>query len=421
MTNKQALLDAWLAGLAPQTFPDEVEDEIWDPSFDGESRVVLSKLGPYYKLFAYPAKFFPRFYHQVYSLPVAEWPLKVSTTLYGGLCTIEAQLTIHFQATFGYAERNLDTLSNINAHIKTGYEGLIKTTVDAELRNLRNGNWIETGLTATEKQIERTINEALAVKYIKCRAICSLTPSFADLEASQGLDGRFTQEAVYLSILEKNFEFREKQAREKTRQEQMLEKERLEHLNQLNALQQQKLALESENQRLLLAAQEKQNADQFAIEAKLHEEKINHEKHLQSIEQAAALKYEIEQQARQQELELQLHAKKLEHEAILKERELQAEYKAQEILQQEQQKYEEQLEAERIEHQTRLKEMQLQAEIKELELRVEVTKNKDAYLHRQIEWLVLDKQRAELSRAIKEAEHDIDAVNRLSLQQPQSQ
>jgi len=50
-----------------------------------------------------------------------------------------------------------------------------------------------------------------------------------------------------------------------------------------------------------------------------------------------------------------------------------------------------------------------------------VTKNKDAYLHRQIEWLVLDKQRAELSRAIKEAEHDIDAVNRLSLQQPQSQ
>jgi hypothetical protein len=419
MTNKQTLLDAWLAGLQPQTFPDPVESEIWDPGFDGESRIVLSKLGPYYKLFEYPAQFFPRFYHHVYPLPVAEWPIKVSTTLYGGLCTVEAQLTVHFQATFTYVERNLDALPDVNTHIKTGYEGLIKTAVDAELRNLRNGNWIETGLSAAEKQIEKTINEALAVKHIKCRAICSLIPSFADLEDSQELDGRFTQEAIYLSILEKNFEFREKRARERVRQEQLLEKERLEHLNQLNALQQQKLAIESENQRQLLSAQEKQNADQFAIEAKLHEEKVKHEKHLQSIEQAAALEYQLEQQTRQHDLEQQLHAKKLEHEAILKERELQAEYKAQEVLQQEQQKYEEQLEAERIEHQTRLKEMQLQAEIKELELRVEVTKNKDAYLHRQIEWLVLDKQRAELSRAIKEAESDIDAAHRLSQAQSQ--
>jgi hypothetical protein len=417
MTNKQALLDAWLAGLQPPALPDSVESEVWDPGFDGESRVVLSKIGPYYKLFAYPAKFFPRFYHRVYPLPVAEWPIKVSTVLYGGLCTIEAQLTIHFQATYSYVERNLDALPDVNAHIRAGYEGLIRTAVDAELRNLRSGTWIETGLSATEKHIETAINEALTVKYIKCRAVCSLTPSFADLEDNPGLDGRFTQETVYLSILEKNFEFREKQTRERIRQEQLLEKEHLEHLNQLNALQQQKLAIESENQRRLLAAQEKQNADQFAIQAKLHEEKIKHEKHLQSIEQAAALKYQLEQQTRQHELEQQLHAKKLEHEAILKERELQSEYKAQEILLQEQQKYEEQLEAERIEHQTRLKEMQLQAEIKELELRVEVTKNKDAYLHRQIEWLVLDKQRAELSRAIKEAESDIDAANRLSQSQ----
>jgi hypothetical protein len=417
MTNKQALLDAWLAGLQPPTLPDPVESSVWDPGFDGESRVVLSKIGPYYKVFPYPAKFFPRFYHRVYPLPVAEWPIKVSTVLYGGLCTIDAQLTVHFQATFNYVERNLDALPDVNAHIKAGYEGLIRTAVDAELRNLRSGAWIETGLSAAEKQIETAINEALTVKYIKCRAVCSLTPSFADLEDNPGLDGRFTQEAVYLSILEKNFEFREKQTRERIRQEQLLEKERLEHLHQLNALQQQKLAIESENQRRLLAAQEKQNADQFAIQAKLHEEKIKHEKHLQSIAEAAALKYQLEQQTRQHELEQQLHAKKLEHEAILKERELQSEYKAQEILLQEQQKYEEQLEAERIEHQTRLKEMQLQAEIKELELRVEVTKNKDAYLHRQIEWLVLDKQRAELSRAIKEAESDIDAANRLSQSQ----
>ena len=417
--NKQALLDAWLAGVSLEPQPAELDQEQWDPGFDGESRVVLTKIGPYHKLFEYPAKFFPRFYHHVYPLPVTEWPVIVRTPLYGGLCTIDAFVSVHFQATFIYAERNMDVLDDINAHIKNSYEGPIKTIVDAELRKLRDGSWIDSGLSATEKQIERTINEMLTVKYIKCRSVCSLQPTFADLDEEEDLDSRFTQEPVYLSILRKNFEFREKKARERIRQEQLLEKERLEHLNHLNEIQQQKLAIESENQRQILASKEKQNADQFELEARLHEEKIRHEKHLQSIEQEAELKYQAEQQVRQQELERQLHAKRLEHEAILKEREMQAEYKAQEAMLHEQQKYEEQLEAERIEHQTRLKEMQLQAEIKELELRVEVTKNKDAYLHRQIEWLVLDKQRAELSRAIKEAEQDIDAASRLSQPQPQ--
>ncbi len=400
MTNDQALLDSWLSGtFAPSAGADH---EVWDPGFDGESRVVLAKLGPYYKLFEYPPHFFPRFYHQVFPLPIAAWQVAVSTTLYGGLCTIDAQVNIHYQATFNYAARNLDALTQVNAHIKAGYEGLLKTTIDAELRKLRDGGWIDTGLSETEKRIEQTINETLTVKHIKCRAVCSLQATFAELDDTPAMDSRFTQEAVYLNILQKHFEFREKQSRERARQEQLLEMERMEHMLKLNELQQQHLL-----------TQKKQSADHFTIEAELHEDKIKHEKHLQSIEQVAELKYRLEQQTRQHEIERQLHAKKLEHEAVLKEKELQAELLAQEALQQEQQKFDEQLEAERIEHQTRLKEMQLQAEIKELELRVEVTKNKDAYLHRQIEWLVLDKQRAELSRAIKEAEHDIDAANRL--------
>jgi hypothetical protein len=61
------------------------------------------------------------------------------------------------------------------------------------------------------------------------------------------------------------------------------------------------------------------------------------------------------------------------------------------------------LEAKKIEHQNRLHQMQLDAEINELELRAEATRNKDEYLRREIEWLVLDKQRAELSRSIREA------------------
>ena len=51
----------------------------------------------------------------------------------------------------------------------------------------------------------------------------------------------------------------------------------------------------------------------------------------------------------------------------------------------------------------RLHQMQLDAEVKELELRAESTKSKDEYLRREIEFLVLDKQRAELTRLIREA------------------
>lgn len=406
MISSLSPVDKWLTQPYSQII--NSEPEFWDPGFDGESRVVHTKLGPYQKLFECPPKFVRRFYHQIYPLPIEDWHIDVATMLYGGLCTIDAKLTVHFQPTFRYVERNMDALPNVNAHIRTSYEGLIRTAVDAELRNLKDGNWIQSGLIDVERQIENVINETMVLKLIKCRTVCMLKPSFEELPDDSKLDGRFIQESVYLNIVKKNFEFREKQSRELLRQEELLETERLKQLNQVNEIKQQKLVLESENIKRLLKEQGKQNIEQYAIEAELHAEKVKHDKHLQEIEQAVELQFQKEQQLRRLELERQLHAQKLEHETQLKENELKTDYKAQEAILLEKQQIEEQWEAARIAHQTRLKEMQLQAEIRELELRVEVTKNKDQYLHRQIEWLVLDKQRAELSRAIKEAEHDVD-------------
>ena len=106
-----------------------------------------------------------------------------------------------------------------------------------------------------------------------------------------------------------------------------------------------------------------------------------------------------------------MHAKKLQHDTMLKERELQSAIKSQETFQMEWQKIQEHLEEEKLKHQNRLKEMQIEAEQKELELRREASQNKDAFLRREIEWLVLDKQRAELTRAIKEAEKNTDGAN----------
>ncbi|MGR9086300.1 MAG: hypothetical protein ACU841_04405 [Gammaproteobacteria bacterium] len=406
MNSNLSMLDAWLNGTALDF--SEQEQDFWDPGFDGESRIVYSRLGPYHKLFLCPPKFIRRFYHSVYPLPIEDWHLDVSTLLYGGLCTIEAHVTVHFQATLPYVERNTDALPDVNRHIKTGYEGLIRTATDAELRNLKEGDWIQTGLNDVERRIENIINETLILRQIKCRTICALKPCFEELPDDSRLDGRFMQESVYLNIMKKNFEFRERHNRERQRQEEQLELERLKQLDQVNELKKRQLILESENIKRLLKAQGRQNIEQYAIEAELHAEKVKHETHLREIEKAAELRFQKEQKLREMELERQLQEQRLAHEALMKVKEMEVDYKVQEAELLEKQKVEEQLEAARIAHQTRLREMQLLAEIKELELRVEVTKNKDQYLHRQIEWLVLDKQRAELTRAIKEAEQDVD-------------
>jgi hypothetical protein len=405
MSSNNSAFDAWLAGINPLAEPVQ---EYWDPGFDVERKVVLAKLGPYRKLFLCPPKFLPRFYHTVYPLLIEDWHLELTYELYGGFCKMDADLHVHFQPTLTYAERNLVALPDLSQQIKDGYEGLILDLVGAELRNLKDGNWLQTGLADVEKAIEVAINETLILKQIQCRAVCILKPTFEELSDEAKLDGRFIQESIYLNVLQKNFEFREKQTQELFRQEEELDLQRLKHINQENEMQQHVQAVKAENTKRLLEEQRKQLMEQHEIEKRLHAEKIKHEKQLQEIEQIADIEYKKDNLPKLQELELQMHAQKLQHDTLLKEKELHAAIKSQETFQMEWQKIQERLEEEKIKHQARLKEMQIEAELKEMELRTEKTQNKDAYLRREIEWLVLDKQRAELTRAIKEAEKSID-------------
>ena len=441
MNSSLSPLDAWLTGEIAAVDSDQTS---WDPGFDAERRVVVSKLGPYHKLFERTQNFIPRFFHRVYSLPIDDWHLTTKTRLYGGFCTMTTELQIHFQPTLKYVERNIDVLPEVNRQIKTSYESVIKDIVNAELSHLKDGLWVHTGLAEMERQIESVINETLILKHIQCRAICALTPAFEELTDDAKLDGRFTQESIYLNVMQKNFEFREKQSQELFRQEEELELQHLEHkqkqletINQEDEIQRQKQALEAEMIKRRLEEQEAQRIEQYAIETRLHAEKTNHETHLKEIELAAEIQYQKEKQIRQQQLELQKQAHQLEHDRLLKElqrdaetreyeqqriqwlqgkeheqllkqQELEAELKEQESHQLERQKIQERLEAEKIEHQSRIHQMQLDAEIKELELRAEATKNKDEYLRREIEWLVLDKQRAELTRSIRVASQGDD-------------
>jgi hypothetical protein len=434
MNNSQSMLDAWLAGLSLSA---NNEQRTWDPGFDGDRHVVLCKLGPYRKLFERPQHFIPRFFHHVYPLRVEEWQLNCETHLYGGFCLMTIDLQLHFQATFKYAQRNINALPELNLQIKTSYEGLIKDIVKTELRALQDGMWLETGLATMERQIESALNEALILKHIQCRSLCILKPVFTELSDSPELDDRFTQSSIYLKVIQKHFEFLETQRQERFREEEALELQQLAHkqkqldlINREAELHRQKQALEAEAIKKLLEEQEVQRIEQYAIEARLHREKTNHDLHLKEIEHTTEIQYKNDQQLRQQQLELHLQArqfehnrmleeqerqaqlhkheqqqtqwlKKIEHEQHLKQLELDTELKEQERYQLAQQQMQERLETEKIKHQSRLYEMQLNAELKTLELRAEATQNKDEYLRREIEWLVLEKQRAELTRAIK--------------------
>lgn len=442
MNNDNTDLERWLGGF---DFDRETDGpETWDPGFDAERRLVHARLGFYNKLFSRPEKFVKRFYHTVYPLAIADWSLTSDNKLYDGFCTIATRLDIRFQASIKYAADNWEFLPDINQHIKASYAGLVRDAIDRELLNLDDGAWIQSGLKETEQRIAQAVNELLMLRNIQCRTFCIMKPSFEEFSEDSALDGRFAQESVYLSVIKKNFEFREKQAQEKRRQEQELENQKLlqkqlqlQQLNKEDELQRLKAIQDAENQQLRLKDEEKLLIGQFAMEKRLHAEKIRHENALKEMawraeieeqEKRQALQREVEeqnqlnqlahgarlketaleaeikefekQQARWNEAKERMHVESLKQQQRLQQMDLEVELKAQERQQQERSRVEQKLQAEKLEYEARLKDMQLEAEIKEKQRRFDATEKSDEYLRREIELLILEKQRAELTRAI---------------------
>ncbi len=426
-------------------FPD-----VWEPGFDADRQLAATRLGPYRKLFQRPEGFVKRFFHQLYPLPIEAWHLTCQTSLYGGFCSIDTRLEIRFQPTCKYAMANSDVLPDISQHIKTAYDGLIRDAITRELLNLSDGRWIMEGLQGVEKSIANAVNEVLMLRNIQCRTVCVLQPSFLEQTETAGLDARFAHEAVYLRVAQKNFQFREHQQLEQLRQEQALQLQQLEHQreqleirNQQTQLERLQQSQQAENTQQMLLEKEQQQAEQLAVEKRLHQASIEHNRQLRDIAKEAENQELIDQQARQRELEKRLQEEKFAHESLLKEQELNHEIEQfkkqqsrwneakeslhQEKLKQEHQfkaqeqaaqirtrenqtaaelKMQERLLAEKIKHENRLKEMQLQAEVEEHERRFLATDKTDAYLRREIELLVLEQRRAELNRSIQKAQQN---------------
>ncbi|GAB6141328.1 hypothetical protein JCM14076_20570 [Methylosoma difficile] len=443
MSHATSSIDNWLAGFGST----ENSQDIWDPGFDGERRLVISSLGVYKRVFARPQNFTPLFFHRIYPLLIENWQLSFDTPLYGGFCTLTAELHIIFQATIAFAKRNIEAAPDFNAHIKAHFQGLVEDIVRAELLKINDCQWLENGLAATEKQIAAAINEILITRAIQCRTHCLLKPTFAELTETSGIDERFSHSAVYLQVMKKNFEFRQQKDAELFMQQEASEKRRVEHqqallevINWEAELERKKQILAAEASQRELEQQKSLNIEQFAIQYGLHRDQVDHENELKAYEQQKAAELLKGQQLIQQQTELDMQAKQLEHDLLLKKKqreaelqcfeqnrlqllqakeqeeqikqlEIQAKLKEEEIQEIERLKLEERLEAEKINHQARIMEMQMAAEMQALEIRAEATQNKDKFLRREIEWLVLDKQRAELTRAIKAANQDIQKLD----------
>lgn len=391
--------------------------ETWDPIFDADRQLVLTKLGPYWKLFLRPEGFVKRFYHLIYLLPVENWRLNHQIKLYDGFCTIDVMLDIRFQATLKYAHNNMDILADLNGHIKTAYEDLLINLVDKELLNLSDGAWVQTGLTDIEKRISLAASEMLILLNIQSQTLCSLKPSFEEFP-----DVQLAQESVYLCVLKKNFEFNDAQREELFRQEQQIEQQKLEHkqkqLEQLNRdaeLERQKQYQMALNRRRLLEEKEKQLLEQFEIEKRLHAEKVKHEKSLKEITLEAELQEQQKHEARLRIAEQTNHVELLAHQAKLKAKELEAEIAKYEYQQARWREAKNKAHAQQLASEQQQKQLELETEAENqqrreqhrLALKKENYKNRkesDVYLRREIELLAREKQHLERQLAANKTE-----------------
>ena len=412
MTSSSMKIDDWL--VSPEAHHREID--IWEVGFDVDRQVIYSKLGLYKKVFLRPPNFIKRFYHSVYPLPIEEWQCTDKVELYNGFCTVDIDLDVKFQATYQYALSNIEILSELNQHIKDAYYVLVTDIVYRELLELSDDSWVQQGgMESIQKAICKKINEMLIIKNIQSQITCKLTPTFDKFP-----DVELSKDSVYFSVLKKSFEFKDEQKKALFHQQQAEEKQsiaqksiQLERMNQIAELDRQRLLLQSENNKLLLKEKISQQQEQFEIKKKLHADKIAHHNELKEMSLLEDIKRNKNEQEKLRESEEQEKINQIAHYAKLKEKEVKSDIvdfehqknqwreakardHAQELAFKQQKK--------QVEFDTNIN-TKRRYEARRLALQEEsfaVRRKADVYLKREIELLVLEKQRLALKLSIKD-------------------
>ncbi|MCI0652941.1 MAG: hypothetical protein L0Y38_01470 [Methylococcaceae bacterium] len=297
--------DAKRATLLP--IPESEEIREWDPGFEGDRWIVVSRFGPFLKVYRKPAKYRKRFYHRTFNLPVRDWLIATEAKFLAGLCTMTSRLEVRFQPTLRYAQDNLEALPDLAGHIISNYESMLKDVMERELVQAEAGNWVKQGLESVERSIENAVNETLAVQSIQCRARCQLEPVFEDLaeQPVESMSGHFERQAAYLELMRRNHEFESRRSQELFRHAEQNERAALEHQRNLldqfrrdEAVRQAKDKEESERIYAQLKEEEKRQAARRASEERRHIERIEHEKQLRKLElEAKRMEREMRLQA----------------------------------------------------------------------------------------------------------------------------
>ncbi len=265
---------------------DNMDTEGWDPGFEGDRWVILSRIGPFERLFKRPEKYTRRFFHTAFNLPVEEWPIACEAQLFGGLSSVKAKLSIRFQPTVKYVERNIEVLPDVSTHIKASYDAIIRDIVERALLDIEEGNWIGHGLEGVERSIETSVNEMLIVQYIQSRVNCVLEPHFEELSPKkvESMSGHLKHQTAYLELMRRKHEFQQQRDQEIHRQKEMQEKSSLEHETNLleqsrrdEALRKTRDREETEHVKAKLYEEEKRLTARESSEERRHAERIKHE------------------------------------------------------------------------------------------------------------------------------------------------
>lgn len=275
-----------------------VPEPRWEAGFEGDRRIVVSKLGPFLKVYARPRQYTRRFFHQVYELNIEDWPIPVEPLRLGPLCTVEARLSVRFQPTLKFAREHLEHLADLGGLIKSSYQTLLRDAAEQELRALEPTGQMEEDAVRVERRIEDIVHELLALREIQCRARCVVDIVFAspDRLDEQTLGGDAKHKEVYLELLRRRRESAERLAREHYDRQLHEHQLKLEHeakmleLHRQEAeLRRQKQAHETEQVRTDLSADELRYTEQIDSEVRLREERIRHEARLRQMELEADL------------------------------------------------------------------------------------------------------------------------------------
>jgi len=406
-------IENWLAN--DFTDNNDYMDEAWQPDFDADLQLVISKVGGYEKVFIRPKRFSKRFYHTLIPLSIEEWQCTDQVKLYDGFCTLDITLRIRFQATFEYARSNMEIVTELNAHIQERYQGLVMDIVNRELLNLSDGSWVQQGLSSVEKKISILISEMLILQNIQSQVICRLKSSFEEFP-----DVQFAKENVYLCVLKKSFEFEEQQTEETFNQQQSQEKQKIEHkrqqfkyLSEIAELDRQKQALHAENNKRLLEDKELQQLEEYKVRKKIHLDKIRHNKSLKEIALIEELKEQDRRQTLVREHDEQEKIKQIAHQMKLKEKALDSEITEYQREQEHWRSAKSKSHAQELDQKNQQRQLEFDTEVgykqryelQRIALQEEsysVRKNADLYLKREIELLELEKKRMALQLTIKE-------------------